>query len=283
MEDAIDVGVVVAPGFEDRAEGLQTGDRGKVVGGLLVAKPAIEIAANADVTSISNKLADMVNVVGDGSKRNRRVISPANLPPGLEHPGIQSHSNHRISVNQRMDLFVRELAIGRDESSAHVVAGVDRAGEAVEDFKESGVGTVGEINDHSQVFELVEECATGGRDRTFAAGAHSVSALAIVRQTNAAQTGGKPFFGLGGRGDRICPFHRKDDAERLVGGGRGPGLPVAFQIALRTEEAQVAFLFEGAIVGELALRHSIRHRLRSKIQITTAESVGRTNFRFGAG
>src|SRR5205823_14157576 len=138
----------VASASEDGLEFLQIGNRFQIRGALLSSKSAVQIAANADVPAVAGQLTDMIDVIHDIRQRDRLARRLPALPAGIEHPGIQSCADHRITLNEKFDLLIRESAITRNQRAAAIVTGQDRAGTAVDGLKETCVTAMGEVDAH---------------------------------------------------------------------------------------------------------------------------------------
>ena len=101
-----------------------------------MAKGAVQIGTDADVAAIAGQLADMINVVHDAFEfqvhffRRGLGLDPARH----HHPRIQHSPDHRSSFDEIFDLFIRELAVMRDEGATIRMAGPETTMKMVERF-----------------------------------------------------------------------------------------------------------------------------------------------------
>jgi hypothetical protein len=65
VEDPVDVGIPITPGGKKAGQLLQVGNRVQVVGRLLDAEAAIQVAADGAMFRTAGKLADVVDVIDD--------------------------------------------------------------------------------------------------------------------------------------------------------------------------------------------------------------------------
>ncbi len=94
VKDGVDVGGRVASLGQQRLQAAQIGDRFQIARRLLGSEAAVQVAADADVPGVAGQLANVVDLVDQGRHRQPLGRRAADLPAGLEHPGVADHADH---------------------------------------------------------------------------------------------------------------------------------------------------------------------------------------------
>jgi hypothetical protein len=73
---------------------------------LFPAKATVKVGANSNMTIIPGKLANVVDVIHYVKQLNTGLLRSrfASNPIRVEHPGVESHADHRASANEAFDL-----------------------------------------------------------------------------------------------------------------------------------------------------------------------------------
>ena len=127
MEDAPDVGFCVSALFEQGTKHLQIRDRIQIFRRLFRSETSIKIAADRDVTGVSGKLTDVVDVIDRGIQCHLRALRPISSPIRHHHPRVERRTDDAIALDDGPNLIVVKLAVPRSERAAIVVAGHDVA------------------------------------------------------------------------------------------------------------------------------------------------------------
>ena len=157
--DALHVGGVVTALLEQSGQLGEVGDGFEIGRGLLGAKAAVEIGADAAVACGAGELADVVNVIDHRVERDTGGLrcGLATHPAGSEHPGIECGTDDGIALGQREDHVVAELTIVRDEGAAVMMAGPDGAVVKFQRLPEGIVTKMRGIKDHAELCGLAQE------------------------------------------------------------------------------------------------------------------------------
>ena len=144
------------------------------------AEAAVEVAADAAVLGVAGHLADVVNMVHRVLKSRVVRLRDANDPALGEHPRIQRQADHRAALNQRLDLFVGQLPISRNQRPAVVVARQYRTLIHLQRFPERLIGQVRHVEDHAALIHLAQKRRPIGQQPPFAPGSVRIRADAVV-------------------------------------------------------------------------------------------------------
>src|SRR5258706_4473583 len=123
MHDCGDISCAVSTLAEELLKVLQIRDGIEVRRGLFASKAAIQVAADSYMAAVPCKLTNMVDVIYYMDKADRFVIFFASHPARADHPIIECRANHSVTVDDRSQFRVVELALMRDKRPAVVVAG----------------------------------------------------------------------------------------------------------------------------------------------------------------
>jgi hypothetical protein len=152
VEDAIEVVIAVAAPLENSSEVAQVGDEIETDRGLLGAVTAIEVGTDTHVDGRAEKLAIVVDVVGQGLEVGLGLIGmggDATFPAGDDHPDVEGDPDDGSAIGQRLDLLVGELAWVVDESPTIVVACPNGTLKEIEGLPKGLVAEVGGVENEA--------------------------------------------------------------------------------------------------------------------------------------
>lgn len=101
-----DIVVVKIARGERVRQTLYVRDGIQIIGRRFAPKSAVQIRADAAVQTIARDLAHVVNVFRDGGDGRLPIMALAKTSFGNQHPYIERGANHRVALNQRVNLFI---------------------------------------------------------------------------------------------------------------------------------------------------------------------------------
>src|SRR5512138_2091733 len=111
MHDRDNIFIAVTALREDFRHVLKVGDRIQIGGGLLAAKPAVEVAADRGMLAVPGELANMIDVVSHMGNGYAFIVTGAARPAGTEHPVVERDADHSLTCDDGMELFVIKLTL----------------------------------------------------------------------------------------------------------------------------------------------------------------------------
>ena len=149
MGDSLDLGWVVATDLEDLQEALQVSDRVVVRRSPLASEPTIQISTERHMIGIACQLTDVVDVIHDGCHGTLRGRGEAGwiieIPRWIQHGFSEHDADDTIPVEDRLDHFVRQVTLARDQGAAIAVAGVDWTIPGIQQLPECDISRMGDI------------------------------------------------------------------------------------------------------------------------------------------
>jgi len=138
VHDGRDIGGCVAAVFEESCEVLEVAEAVEIAGRLFDSVAPIEVAADADVASVSGELADDVDVF-DGAFHADQSLTDSPNVSRLQHDDVEGNPDDSVTFDDGAVLFIGELALPWGQSAGVLVTGVDASVEVVEELPEGDV------------------------------------------------------------------------------------------------------------------------------------------------
>ena len=108
-KQTVDLFLRITAARKDWQEFLHIGDGIEVARGLFGAEATVEVGADATMAGSTQKLADMVDMIGYRFQcRVGQLLEGRDfaLPAWIEHPGVEGSADHSVALGDRMDHFV---------------------------------------------------------------------------------------------------------------------------------------------------------------------------------
>jgi len=64
---------------------------------------------------VAGQLANVIYMICGGGQGHATAWCLSDHKPGLKHPCVEGYADHDVTLNQKLELFIRELAVPRDQ------------------------------------------------------------------------------------------------------------------------------------------------------------------------